>query len=440
MVNLFKIYLTTSDPTSSDIPTGRLSLGGFASRQFGADPDSIYEHVGLSKELSDSDEEIQIDDVPPNSQGLISVGPEIINFLSYNSSTSSLTGLTRGVFPEWSFGSDINSRVYFLNTDGLFSEIPTDLIEYRCIAVQFQSDPESFSSIDQINVLIRQSQFSTTTVDFGIEVPKHNQVSGTASVDSTTTTNIIDSSLSSFDNDIFIGSHISINGSFDAVVTDFDNTTGEITFDRVATLTITAGTSYVIFTSPSQRIVGPGTSPEVGQYFFGFYSESGVNNPGYRNKRIGGDIFSINDLFYIWLKRTTTINQKEGDDEGLILSISYEVPSERDSIIYPDVKNIKDYSNIVVLTGSVLNTLNNYEPVPDTVVETTYNSITYSSTTDAFGMYLLEVPSAGSGSITLVLNELYSPSPSSISWTGSDGNKQGLNFTISQTSLIPIGD
>lgn len=430
MLNLFKFFVTTADPTVSELSTE--SIGGYSSRYQAANPDSLFDFIRLGKNIEPDTSEIPISSSPPITEGLISVGPEIMFFSGYDSTSSVLTGITRGQFPKWNFGNNFKTNIYFLPTDSLFSNTVNFLTEYRCIAVQFNSGSSGISSLDKIAINFYQDTTSMAQIDFGIEVPKHNFISGVLAFDSTDSTSVLTNDLSGYEDDFFINSHININGTFDAIITSFSSSTGKITFSSTAPFEMTSGMSYSIFDAPTQILAEDSIPPSKSNgRFFGFYSDTGINNPGYNNIRVGGNTFLDTNLFYLWIKRTITENQKQSSDEGLVITIEYESPVDRLSLNYPDLYDLRSYTseNIVVLTGKILK---NNEPVSGITAHTTYNSITYSSISDNFGMYLLEVPITGSGTITLALQSVFSPSPSSISWSGSNGNQQQLDFSLNQ--------
>lgn len=317
---------TTADPTVSQSSPGS-SLGGYvASNQ-------VFARAQIGDYINSSQVTIPIASWSslPTTTGAAQVGPEIIRYAGIDTTNHQLTGVTRGVAPDGAaFPASIDlygEYVHYLDTSRLFNNTPTiELSQYRCVAIYNSID----SPIYDISVELYQNSSVATQVDVGIEVPLFSSRSGVINGAITSGSRILrtsEATVLNMSENFFANGHIIIDPggtNFQAIIQSYMMEEGLATFTLSRT---TPGfsdlTAFRISPAPAQRISTERTSPESNGRFFGWFSEDGAKVVSYGDILENGGLLNQYDAFYLWIKRTISMNTKASADIGAVIAIKY---------------------------------------------------------------------------------------------------------------------
>lgn len=326
-------YTTATDPGSNQSnPTA--SIGGFMA------PNLVNTRVQIVGDVGSTQTTVNVNGSLPSSPGLSLVGSEILKYSS--TSGSSLSGITRAIVPNFSYPAIVQPYpefVHYLNVGSLFDTKPTsDLVQYRCVAIQQQST-SSWTTSYPI-VILTQDSNANVQIDIGIEVPKwdvHNGtfLSGTSSgneITSDTADSGSNLGVANYGDGYFNGGHLIVDpngssiGPLNYTIDSYEFNEGIATFfleSNLPTSTISAGTSFRINPAPAQTVLNEITPPNNNSgRFLGFFGDGGSNRVTLEEH--GNSIYDY-DVFYIWIKRTFIENKKAGPDRGAIITIMSEV-------------------------------------------------------------------------------------------------------------------
>lgn len=320
----FEMRYTTEDPTSSQ-STPQNSIGSHVASN------CIYTTGQIDEFVSSTQTTINLTSGSsiPESSGLVQIGPEIMKYGGY--SGNQLQSITRAVSPGYAFPACLypfKEDARFLVIDNLFNTRPTvGLEQYRCVGII-----NIGHAIKDVQLLLRQNSSDNIQMDIGIEVPLFNYRSATlaAQVSSSSTFTSTSASVLQYDgspipvgSDLFEGGYITV-GTTIAEITSYDTDGITATFIVDRSFSAAAGATFTIHNAPAQRITNDSTAPtENSGRFFGFLSQGGSSELNYNSVRESGNTFSINEGFYIWIRRTLTRNAIEKNDTGGIIILQF---------------------------------------------------------------------------------------------------------------------
>lgn len=325
---------TTSDPTTAQ-STPSNSLGQYIA----------LNDVAPSSPINESISSIQITvPINPNSAlptkvGLASVGPEIFQYSSIDTTNHQLSGVTRGIAPN-AFPAGFDAfknaeNVYYLAKDSthdlhlLFDTRPSgDLIQYRCVAIANVDSGDDFNIKEGVMGIVQNSD-SKATVVIGVELPRWDSVVGVA----------VDGGTNETSSTLLVTTILQPDGFYDGALLKITSPTGVISYTVAdsygqnsggtngefiispAVTGLVATWDFVIMPAPSQRIPNDATAPTITSERFSGFSD---NAEGILVQLTDhGTTMQENDLFYVWLKRTLTANTELTSDTGAVLIFRY---------------------------------------------------------------------------------------------------------------------
>jgi len=332
------VKFTTLTPTvNQTVPSN--SLGKYIALNDVSSSSSIRESIGPVQRTIPIDTSSAL----PTKIGLGSVGPEIFQYTSIDTTNHRLSGVVRGIAPNaFPAGFDsfrIAENVYFLQKDAtndlhlLFDTNPAnDLIQYRCLAITNVDSDDDFNITSAVLGVIQNANAKSQIV-IGVELPRWDSISGTA-VDvgshvTISTLLVVDNydtillkADGFYDEALIKITDLSGNVSY-TIATSFD--TNNTTYGRFilspAITGLAAGWSFVIMPAPAQQLANDATAPTVISGRFSGFSEDldavSVNLLDH------GTTMQENDLFYVWIKRTLTSNTDSESDTGAVLILRY---------------------------------------------------------------------------------------------------------------------
>lgn len=318
---------TTSDPTSEqDTPSN--SLGLYVATNDVAPSAPIRESINSTQTTIP----IDLNAALPTKVGLASVGPEIFQYSSIDSTNYELTNATRGIAPA-AFPAGFDSfksaeNIYYLHKDDtndlhlLFDTRPaSSLVQYRCVAIMNSDSADDFN-IKNAYIGVAQNLDAKSQLLIGVEVPRWDAISGTAVDGSNNTGDALLVTTVLQGDGYYDGALIKItdlSGNVSYTVADSyvsDGVNGEFIISPSVT-GLVAGWSFVIMPAPAQQIANDATAPsEISGRFSGFSEDvSGISVELLDH----GTTMQENDLFYVWIKRTLTANTESESDTGAVL-------------------------------------------------------------------------------------------------------------------------
>lgn len=328
-----KYYLTSVEPNmNQSIPSQ--SLGGFIS------PTEVFVTSLLSKEVSFTDQKIEIDDEALVSYDYVQIQDEIIEVDSWIGSTAVVA--RRNAF-------DTPLRVHFqgavargLTKNNIFnSSFSNARKQYRCIAIRNDSDSLSAKKAE---VYIKiPSRNNGSRWNISIEIPRSEYRASSASGGSTSS--LVDSSLAGLmPDDHYVGAPVVFTGGQNSgqarIVTSYDGQSGTFSFDENLPFAPQNGDAYYADTAPSQRIpngtVKPNVSPHSGPninppYLIdefaradGFASGMSINVMGQRaNSERTSSSLGPKEAVYVWIERELDDDNAGQENNRLALTLEF---------------------------------------------------------------------------------------------------------------------
>jgi len=291
-------YTSLVEKSSQSTPSN--SIGGHISTN------TVYTENAITADVQTDSADIALT-TAPTSSGYVNIDTEVLSFSSFeNTQLSDLSrGIGTGIFPH-----DNGSSGYILSVDNLFDEKNNSLVQYRCVVLKNTS-----IALSSLKLFMLQENSNNPQIDIGIEVPKHQKITGSIT-SITSSTSIKDTSLNGlYESDFLSGSILTIltgTAAGQYVVIDTNSSDGTINFSSAIT-GLTVGNTYKIDPAPSQRIINGITQPSSNSGLFtGFSGDGGI---------LELDNFLEDSILYIWIKKTLTENKKaEGNTSSTILA------------------------------------------------------------------------------------------------------------------------
>lgn len=328
---------TTLDPTTAQ-STPSNSLGKYLSLNDVTPSSLINESINSAQTTIPINPNFAL----PTKLGLGSVGPEIFQYSTIDTSNHQLAGVVRGISPSaFPAGFDLfknAENVYYLAKDStndlhlLFDTRPSsNLVQYRCVAIANVDSGDDFNIKEGV-MGIAQDPNSNVAMTIGVELPRWDSITGTA-VDGTSNTGdgllvTSDATVISKSTGYYDGALLKItdlSGAVSYTVTDSfaiatDGLTGEFAISPDIT-GLVATWGFVIMPAPSQQIASDATAPRVISGRFDGFSD---NTEGITVQLLDhGTTMQENDLFYVWIKRTLAANTEATSDTGAVLIFRY---------------------------------------------------------------------------------------------------------------------
>jgi hypothetical protein len=304
-------YTSITESAAQNTPEN--SLGGYTSTN------NIYDSASLTDNLNETSTLVPVSSLPVLSTGLSVIDTEIVKYSSVDSSNYNLVNVSRGMVPNIQFKGFPhvkNEPVNYLTVANLFNpKFDTNYCQYRCLAIKNKTN----MSVNGVKFIVINDNFSNTTIDAGIESPKHNYLTGI--ITDVSSGLMFSSSYFSgtYSDNYFSESLIRItsgtsSGNY-AIISSYDDATGTFIVNEDLG-TILAGNTFEIEASPSQTVINQFTKPLLNNgRFAGFISEGGSNE--------FNNIFSQNEIIYLWIKRTIKKNVRSGNDTAALILFQY---------------------------------------------------------------------------------------------------------------------
>lgn len=327
MIDLEMRFTTTTANASQSDPN--TSLGGYRSTN------TIFSQYALDSDVAIDDVSLDVQSAfTTHTPGLVSGGPEIFSFDTDPGGGTTLSTLTRGLFPsgqatpmisDSSLTPDQIENIHILPVDGLFSTgITTSLVQYRCVSIICTDS--TYAAINT-SVILMQDPNANVQIDVGIEVPKYDIIPGTNSVEEEEVANnyLKDAAfVDQFEQDYFKDGIVNVTGHGTNTIFSYDPTDGSFILTDEFDDDIEDGTAFTIHPAPCQTVANETVAPSGNSdLFFGFLGDGGSPELGYGDIRARGGRMIENDVFYLWIKRTLTPNVKSSSDTGVIISVKH---------------------------------------------------------------------------------------------------------------------
>ena len=359
-------YTSNSPSLSQNTPQN--SLGGFYASN------SVYDNFVLSRGVARSDTVVLMDTLPTPDSGLLSMGPEVVRYGSKTVDSVILSARNiahNGAVPVClrSYG-DMES-VYLLSLSKLFNTSILSGPQYRCLA--FVHAGPSLLPIQNIQITLAQAQSSKSQLEYGIEIPAWNSISGTqlnSPPYAGSPNTVHDSTLAGHSDGHYDGGYIYFNSPMNewARITTYTTDGTFVLSANVSYGSIPGNQTFFVAPAPSQTVPNERSVPFAGSFV--------APNVAVNAMLLGSDdgIMRQNDCFYVWLKRTLISNTAGEEDLAAVLTIRYR------------------HTNLLI-TGRVLTS----GGAPKVDWGITGNSTTVY--TDHNGVYVLPVPVGFTGSV-----------------------------------------
>jgi hypothetical protein len=311
MPRYFQLVYTRPDPTAVAETDPIVSLGGYTSVPNNGEPIQVFESTTLTDEVEPEDTEIPVVSVSEAS-GLVCINGEVVEYSGFGATPVELTGVKRGLSTGIGLYHGYGDSVFYLDTARLFGSSIAYKTAYVCVAIKTKAftvgakaGQSTFgSTATKMGITLYQERDSDVSLDYGIEIPKWQELASIASAAGTTTTLIDTVGLAAYTTpDYFVGGHIiiDIDGTWlDAVITAYDVETSTLTFDREAGRATDITDVYRIHAAPLQSISSMAIAPSTNEgRFLGFVGDGGPTSPY-------GDEVSLasGSVVYVWLKQT----------------------------------------------------------------------------------------------------------------------------------------
>lgn len=334
---IVEMRYTTQDPLTSQL-TPSNSLGSYLSVS------KVFSDAELADFISSTQNFIPIDgNLPSRSSGLVSVGPEVMEYKGLDTDRNRLINVTRSKVPIMGFPAGFDEfgnpeTVHYLHPtnkeDSILGTVdlhrlfgqdsPTGLVQYRCVAIYHTgAGSETPMSIDGVEISLIQNK-SAVQLDVGIEVPRHDAHLGNHDGSGSEGQIFTDSNFSEFDSGYFAGSLVFFpNKSKHAIIDTFDE--GEFILDS-SVGTISENEPFRILPAPAQSVSNESVNPNNNNNRFnGFVGEGGSSSVELVEH---GNVMQQFDLFYVWIKRTLTSNTDKLDNTGAVLMLEFTTTRE----------------------------------------------------------------------------------------------------------------
>lgn len=222
------------------------------------------------------------------------------------------------------------SKVYGIGQIDVFgNEFSRERKQYRCLVLKNTSETQTAHNISVY--LKYASNNPSTTVRFAIERPLSNYYEGAAT--SGTSLSITDTGIPEFyEDNAFRDAIVEImdgdNEGETRTVTSYDQDTSTLMLDTAFANRITAGTTFVIYPSPAQRLINGIATPQTdtdGISEWSSVTDSTVAvSAALRTSYDNYEDLGPGDVLYIWLERQLGDKVPVFQDNRVVLAIRYE--------------------------------------------------------------------------------------------------------------------
>jgi hypothetical protein len=220
---------------------------------------------------------------------------------------------------------------YFSNAEVVFDSLFDDLLndqlkQYRCIAV---CNTNVTYTASNVSVYLKSpSENPNCVVQIAVERPYQDAWISTAT--SGTTLSLVDSTFSSDDTMLFVGSMLEfISGTNVGVIRQvaaYDPDTKTVSFVNSLAATVSLGDRYVIHPAPSLRMPNGTISPG-----FNVIRRSALSVPLTSTSAISINVSNRGhqanlhpyDVIYVWFERSLTKNSSRFDNNSITLALRY---------------------------------------------------------------------------------------------------------------------
>jgi hypothetical protein len=440
MPRYFQLVYTRPDPTAVAETDPIVSLGGYTSVPNNGEPIQVFESTTLTDEVEPEDTEIPVVSVSEAS-GLVCINGEVVEYSGFGATPVKLTGVKRGLSTGIGLYHGYGDSVFYLDTARLFGSSIAYKTAYVCVAIKTKAftvgakaGQSTFgSTATKMGITLYQERDSDVSLDYGIEIPKWQELASIASAAGTTTTLIDTVGLAAYTTpDYFVGGHIiiDIDGTWlDAVITAYDVETSTLTFDREAGRATDITDVYRIHAAPSQSISSMAIAPSTNEgRFLGFVGDGGPTSPY-------GDEVSLasGSVVYVWLKQTLS-------EDIAVAKTTHAILQVKAALGNPQIYDTTSQFGEAIASGTVTLTNRGGEPCAGVRIKGRVSGHTLHdvyTTTDKYGRFSLHAENFGSVVLSIVdLDESCTSTPASRTHTLASGNFDDQDFSIECTKYV----
>jgi hypothetical protein len=313
----------TSSKEEGSISDPGASIGGYFSSS------SVYAKTTLASNFSGLDDGFTL----TSSSGLtgakyLLIGSELVEVFPVDG--NEVTVFNRGLSNTPRLGHLSGAVVRRIEKDQLFdNDFSNSLKQYRCFAVKNNSASDSLGNV---RVFIKSTS-PNPFVEYriAIEAARTDSIRSTAT--SATALSISDSSIAnSVPDNFYKGRTILItsgpNTNERRIIASFDGETGTFVFDSSLPTPLTTGTTYLVGSSPSQRIAFSTLPPDVDNDFVSEWqtasSPSDAIDINIKGNRQNASTMKPGDVVYVWVERSLMKNTSGYKDSGFVIAMRWE--------------------------------------------------------------------------------------------------------------------